>query len=133
MTSGSWNHLKVIYSHVWCPGWDDSKTGTAKESTHTWLNTARQPQSSQPTYSGAQGSQGECSIQQQAEFPCCVRASEIKEHHSPPTLFIEMVSHKYTQIQMGWPSRDTSLNRRNVKEFGGQVLKSPYLDDQVTI
>lgn len=38
VTPRGWNHLKVIYLHVWCMGCDDSKTRTADQSTHTWFD-----------------------------------------------------------------------------------------------
>lgn len=38
MTPRGWNHLKIIYSHVWCLDCDDSKARTADYSTHTRLD-----------------------------------------------------------------------------------------------
>lgn len=38
MTPRVWNHLKIIQSHVWCLGCDDSKARTADGSAHTWLD-----------------------------------------------------------------------------------------------
>lgn len=78
MTPRGWNHLKIIYSHVWCLGCDDSKARTADYSTHTRLDMwhefliARQPQSSQFAYTYMdQGSKCECSIQQKERSLLC--------------------------------------------------------------
>lgn len=38
VTPRVWNHLKIIQSHVWCLGCDDSKARTADWSTHTRLD-----------------------------------------------------------------------------------------------
>lgn len=59
-TPGGWNGQKVIYAHVWCLGWDDSKARTADWSTHAELPMGRdflpalQPESSQAASAGAQ-------------------------------------------------------------------------------